>query len=442
MSQDAAADPSANPRDTAGVDTRPFTEVLRDQIAQRQVSGGNLAVLLIECGVIDRIDAVWGYHVGNAVRGRVASLLRAEVLRPGDRLAEMGRDDFACVLSSIDGPAVALLAAEKTLRALKAPFWIGEEEIFANASIGIAMCPSHGDDPDILLQRAKNACVSAREQPGRIADYAQDSDNPAEAKLLYENKLRTAVSDDTLDLVFQPQYDLRLGQMMGAACVLRWRDGGAGFIAAEEAFTAAESAGVVTNLVSSILNRALRNISEFRYSAGLDLRISVKIPARVLLHTELPDVVQRALGTWNLRAGRLVLEIGETSVLGREPVARETLLRLKDTGVKLSIDDSGMALSSLFQLASLPFQEIKIDVSLARDPGSAPTAAGSKSETILRSVIDLAHKLQLDVLAIGVENEEAASRLKELGCDAMQADYRGQAVDPKRFVELFGHDED
>ena len=420
----------------SGADTAnatPFLEALRGQIAERQADGRNLGVLLIECGVIDRIDAVWGYHVGDAVRHRVAALLRADVLRPGDIVGELGRDDFACVLSGVEGPAVAQLAAEKSLRALNAPFWIGDEEIFANAAIGIAMCPAHGDQPEILLQRAKNACSVARDLTSRIAEYADDHQSPAANKLLYENRLRTAVAEDTLELLFQPQYDLRLGQIMGAECQLRWRDPAMGMIAVEDAFAAAESAGVVTTLVSSILNRALRNISEFRYSAGLDLRISVRLPARALLHPELPDVVQRALGTWSLRAGRLNLEISETSVLGTEAVARETLLLLKELGVKLSIDDPAMALASLFWIASLPFQEIRIDVSAASDPAGA-----AKSDRILQSIIELAHHLRLDVVALGVADDAAATRFKELGCDTLQADYRGPALDPKSFVQRYG----
>jgi diguanylate cyclase (GGDEF)-like protein len=420
----------------AATDAVLFLEALRGAVEERRTDGGNLAVLLIECGVISRIDAVWGYEVGDAVRNRVTASLRADVLRPGDLVGEMGRDDFACLLSTVDGPAVAVLAAKKTLRALNTPFWIGEEEIFANPAIGIAMYPDHGDRAEVLLQRAKGACALARELPDRIADHAEDRENPAASKLLYENRLRTAVVEDALELVFQPQYDLRRGQVMGAESLLRWRDLPLGLIAAEDAFAAAESAGTVTDLVSSILNRALRNVSEFRYSAGLDLRIGVKLPARVLLHTELPEVVQRALGTWSRRAGLLILEIGETSVLAAEPVARETLGRLKELGVKLSIDDPGVALSSLFWLVSMPFQEIKIDVSAVRDLAGVP-----KSERILQSIIELAHHLRLDVVAVGVADDAAAARLKELGCDYMQADYKGPALDPKGFVERFGFNE-
>lgn len=418
------------------IDPVPFLEAVRAQVEARKADGGNLAVLLIECGVISRIDAVWGYQVGDSVRGRVAALLRTDVLRPGDLVGDMGRDDFACVLSTVDGPEVALLAANKSLRELSTPFWVGEDEIYASPAIGIAMFPAHGDQAETLLQRAKSACVLARELDGSIADYGEDRDNLAASKLLYENRLRTAVAEDAINLVFQPQYDLRLGQVMGAEGLLRWRDPALGLIPSKDAFAAAESADVVIQLVSSVLNRALRNISEFRYSAGLDLRVGVKLPARVLRYPELLDVVERALGTWSRRPGTLILEIGETSVLGQDAVARETLGRLKEFGVKLSIDDPGMAFSSLFWLATLPFQEIKIDVSAASD-----LTGGPKSERILQSIIELAHHLKFAVVAVGVPDDAAAARLKELRCDYMQADYKGPALAPAAFVTRFGFNE-
>lgn len=429
---------SAEPAAACGpaTDTIPFLEALRGQIEERRADGGNLAVLLIECGLISRIDTVWGYHVGDAVAGRVTELLRTDVLRPGDLVTKMSRDGFACVLSTVEGEGVALLAAKKSLRTLNAPFWVGEDEIFASPAIGIAMYPAHGDQAEVLLQRATSACVMARDLTGRIAGYAEGQGDAAATKLLYENRLRTAVSEDGLELAFQPQYDLRLGQVMGAESLLRWRDPSLGIIPAVDAFAAAEAADKVTDLVSSVLNRALRNVSEFRYSAGLDLRIGVKLPARALLNTDLVDVVQRALGTWSRRPGTLILEISDTSVLGAEVTAREMLGRLKDLGVKLSIDDTGMALSSLFWLVTMPFQEIKVDVSAASDLAGMP-----KSERILKSIIELAHHLRLEVVAVGVADDAAAVRLKELGCDYMQADYKGPALDPNEFVERFGFNE-
>jgi EAL domain-containing protein (putative c-di-GMP-specific phosphodiesterase class I) len=298
------------------------------------------------------------------------------------------------------------------------------------------MYPAHGDQPEALLQRAKSACATARGETSHAAVYASDQQNPDAAQLLYENRLRTAVSDDALELVFQPQYDLRLGQIMGAESLFCWRGADHKLVQAEDAFAAAESASRVTDLLSSTLNRALRNCSEFRYNAGLDLRVGVNLPGRALLHPEIPDVVARALGTWSLRPGRLIIEVGETSVLVSEPAARETLARLKELGVKLSIDDPHLALSSLFSLANLSFHEIKIDVALARNLADEP-----KSERILQAIIGLAHALELEVVAVRVADDAAADRLKALGCDYMQADYRGPALAAEEFVKRFGFDE-
>jgi len=353
------------------------------------------------------------------VRARIAASLRADVLRPDDLVGDMGPDDIACVLSTVEGPAVALLAAEKILRVVAAPLWMGEEEIYTRPAIGIAMYPDHGDEAESLVQRAKSACVAARDIAGRIAVYAGDRENPGQARFMYENRLRTAVAEDALELLFQPQYDLRLGQIMGADSLLRGRDAKLGVVPAEDAFAAAESAGVVTELVSSILNRALRNVSEFRYSAGLDLRIGVNIPGRVLLHTELPEVVERALRTWSLRPGRLVIEIGETSVLRADAAARETLERLKALGVKIAIDDFGSVASSLTQLGNLPADQLKVDRSLI-----ATMEEGNENGTaIVSSIVDLGRRLGLEVVAEGVETQAGWRKLEALGCDAVQGYY-------------------
>jgi EAL domain-containing protein (putative c-di-GMP-specific phosphodiesterase class I) len=297
------------------------------------------------------------------------------------------------------------------------------------------MFPQHGDSAESLLQRAKSACMVAGGLAQRIAEYDKDRQTSETSRLLNENRLRAAVAEDALELVFQPQYDLRLGQIMGVESLLRWRDPALEVIPTVDAFAAAEAAGKVAELVSSLLNRALRNCSEFRYSAGLDLRIAVNLPGCSLKHVEIPDVVERALGTWSLRPGRLVAEISETSVLSTDPVARETLGRLKKIGLKLSIDDANLSLSSLFWLASLPFQEIKIDVS------SMHASAGSaQSERIMQSIIELARHLKFAVVALGVPDEATATRLKELGCDYMQGDYKGPALDARAFVARFGLD--
>jgi predicted signal transduction protein with EAL and GGDEF domain len=431
VSGSGSFDPASNSRSPAS--EAEFLEAVRGCIEARRESKRHLAILLIETGITGGIDAVWGYQMGDAVRDRVSAALRAEVLRAEDPLGEMGRGRLAFALTSVDDPSVALLAAEKSLRVLSTPLLVGEDEIYARPAIGIAMWPTHGDDPETLLQHARTGCQAARADASHIAMYAEHQVNSGATQFLYQNRLRSAVTDDTLDLVFQPQYDLRRGNVMGAEGVFLSPDPRLGLVPAVDAFAAAEFAGLVSALMSSQLNRALRNCSEFRYSAGLDLRIGVNVPARALVHAEVADIVERALRTWGLRAGRLVLEISETSRLASDPAARETLGRLHDIGVRLAIDDPGLPLSSLFWLAAMPFRTLKIDVSKATRLGNSAQPA-----RIMQSMVELAHHLNFDVFAVGVADEAAENCLKEIGCDYMQSDRKGPPLEAQAFVKNYG----
>lgn len=409
----------------------PFLDRLNACVEQRRADGRSLALLLVDCGLISRIDALWGYRVGDAARERIAASLRAEVLRPDDFVRELGRDDLACVFPVVEGPQMAMLAAEKLLRTMNAALWLGEVEVYASPSVGIAIFPDTADSADALLQKARSACAVAAGLSGHIAFYDETQSSSA-SPLIEEGRLRSAIAEDALEMVFQPQYDLRFGQMMGVEAMLRWGGGSRAPIPMNAAIGAAEAGGLVTKVISSLLNRALRNCSEFRQRAGLDLRIAINFPARVLLQAEVPDLVERALRTWALRPGRLVLEIGDVSVLETQAQAREAILRLHEIGVKMSIDDAGASLSSLFWLATMPFQELKIDLGIAHGWMEQP-----RSEGVLRSLIELVHQLKLDVVALAVADEAAAARLLALGCDFMQADFKGPPVDSEEFVVRF-----
>jgi len=390
-----------------------------------------MALLLVDCGVIERIDALWGYEAGDAARARMVATLGAEVLRPDDFVGVMGRDHLACVLSLVDGPQLAQLAAEKSLRAMNAPLWLGDSEVYASASVGIAMFPATADAAEELLRQARSACAAASISASHIVQFDEGQSSLA-SLLVEEGRLRSAIAEDALELVFQPQFDLRFGQMMGVEAKLRWRDGERELISMRAAMVAAEAGGLVTKMISSLLNRALRNCAEFRQSAGLDLRVAINVPARGLLEPGVPELVERALRTWSLRPGRLVIEIDDVSALQESVTAQAALLRLHEIGVKLSIDDARAPLSTLFWLANMPFQELKIDLSMAQD-----WTGQTRSEGVLRSLIDLVHKLKIDVVAVGGDDEAAVARLLGLGCDFIQADFRGVPVNAEDFVARY-----
>ena len=431
MNQETPAGSDGGSAGSSLADEAPFIDQLRRYIEERRADGRSLALLLVDCGLIGRADALWGYRVGDAVRSRIVSSLRADALRPDDFIGALGRDDLACVLLAVDDPQIAVLAAQKVLRTLNAPLWLGEEEIYASASIGIAVFPGRAGSAESVMRQAKTACVAARDSTSHIAFYDEAQDSRISG-LVRESRLRTAIAEEALELVFQPQIDLRFGQIMGVESMLRWSDGARELVPMRDAIAAAGAGGLVPKLISSVLNQALRNCSDFRQRAGLDLRIAINLPASGLLEPELVDLVERALGTWALRAGRLVLEIGDIPVLEASPEAQATIRRLDKIGVKLSIDDPRVPVASLFWLATMPFDELKMDLAIA------PNWMGdARSEGVLKSLIELVHHLKFNFAAIGVQNEAAGARLLELGCDFMQADFKGPPVDPEAFVARF-----
>jgi diguanylate cyclase (GGDEF)-like protein len=409
----------------------PLVEQLRKRIARCAQDGRALALIYVECGIIGRIDGIWGFHVGDAVRTRILARMRTDVLRPGDLLSEVGRDEFACVLDVVAGPGVAMLAAQKTLRALNVPVRVAETEVYARPAVGLALYPEHGESPATLLQRAKIACLVARDELERIAVYQEKQEDPHTRMLVYENRLRAAIDQGALELVFQPQFRLADGALVGVESLLRWKDSELGVVPPSQAIAVAESAGLMNEVTWWVLNNALRHCAEFRFR-GLDIRVGVNLSANNLRERDLPDFIDRALRTWDVPASSLVIEVTETAVLGGAEAISDTFGRLKALGVRLSIDDFGTGYSSMNYLANMPFDEMKIDLSFVRDMVSVPA-----HERIVRSLIDLAHNLGLTVVAEGVESEPTRARLAELGCDCIQGYFASEPLEPEKLLAAY-----
>ena len=404
-------------------------------VAARLADGGQMALLFVDCGVIGRIDGLWGYVVGDGVRDRLGARLRTEVLRAQDILGHPGRDEFACVLASLQSTGVATLAAEKLLRSLDQPLWVDVDEVYARPAVGIAVFPEHGAGAVELLQRARTASRAARERPERFALYSAEQERSEIELLLTENRLRAAIAQDALGIVFQAQRDARTGRIVGAESQLRWRDASLGAVPVEKAIAAAESAGLVNEVTLWLVNGALRNCRQFRDAAGLDLRVGVTLSAKSLRQADLPDFVLSALKTWNLRPSRLTLQITDTAVLSRSLESVETLQRLRAAGMRLSLDDPGAGYASLAWLATLPFHELRIDLANIGNIVDSP-----QHLALVQSLAELAHRLKMEVLVAGVDDEASAALLKPLGCDLMQGAVISAPLETPEFIEKFRED--
>ncbi len=398
---------------------------------QRRTPGTTLAVLVVELGVIRRIDSVWGRIVGSSVRSRMLERLRNSSLRAGDAVSDFGRDDLMIFLPGISGPGPALLAARNMVHLLSAPIHVDSGEILPRPAIGVAVYPTHGDTPVTLLRRAKLACQAAPLTPDQVALYAPAMEERQAGTRAYRARLRAALDADKFDLAFQPQFQVRGRKLAGAESLLRWEDGELGEVEPKRLVAYAESAELITEVSWWVLDHAMRACAGFS-SSGLDVPVSVNLSPSNLLEPDLPDVVERGLHAWRIAPGRLGIEIAEHALLGDSAEVTNALHRLRESGVRLSLDDFGTGYSSIDRLSAMPLDEVKIARALVRD-----IDVNAQHERAVRSMIDLGHALGITVVAQGVESEAVAARLADIGCDRMQGYFPGVPLNASEFASRF-----
>ena len=392
----------------------PVVVRLQSVLDEARAIGDAIAVLLVHCKGIERVDALQGYHAGDRLASAIEERLRRQALRERDVVEAVSRNEFACVLRPSPSEGVALLAAHRIHRLLEAALPVGAGAAASEASIGIALFPDHAGDADALLQKAKLAQQAALEQRDRIAVYAPVEKAARGAGDEHEARLRLALQGNRLSLAFQPQRELRTGRLCGAEALLRWRDDVLGEVPAYRAIAAAEAAGLVDEVAFWGITAAVQQCAEFM---RLDpaFTVSVNISPSTLREPDLPAFIDRALRTWRVPGANFIVEITETAMLVDQKAANEALRELRSCGVRVSVDDFGTGYSSMLYLAQLPLEELKIDLMFVRDMLSVPVHA-----KIVRSLIELAHNLELTVVAEGVENQEIEDALRHLGCDRVQ----------------------
>jgi EAL domain-containing protein (putative c-di-GMP-specific phosphodiesterase class I)/GGDEF domain-containing protein len=415
--------PAGQSRDDAREELLRILE--REATAAREANG-RLAVLIIELRRVDRLQALLQRPPSSAILSIAIDRLQA-VLRVDDRVAALSEESVCLILPRISHPIQAVLAAVKCLRALEAPFVSNGETSVLRPGVGIVTVPEHPADPARLLVAADAASRLAitREESYHVympADAAQ-----AEAGRSLELDLEHALRANDLEVNFQPQVDLRTGKAVGAEALLRWNHPSAGRISPERIVVLAENTGHIDSLTFWVLNAVLRNATLLARD-GILPRFSVNLSTRVLVGSELPDIVAQALDTWNVPPGRITLEITESAMIGDEEKCLALLQRLRTIGVELSIDDFGTGYSSLAYLKRFPLDELKIDQefvgTLLQDRGN---------QRIVRTVIDLARNFDLRTVAEGVKDQATADELGRMGCDLLQ----GYHISPPLYEHEF-----
>jgi diguanylate cyclase (GGDEF)-like protein len=386
-----------------------------------------VAVMLLDLDRFKEINDTLGHHYGDEVLRQVGERLTS-VLSSDDTVARLGGDEFAILLRSVQTPAAGVTVAATARRAVAEHFDVAGVRLELGASIGIASFPEHGQDVDVLMQRADVAMYQAKEGRTGVERYVPELDGNSVQRLALAGDLRGALERDEFVLHYQPKIDLRTGAVCGAEVLLRWAHPVHGWLPPDEFVPLAEHTGLIVPLTNHVLGRALRQLGAWR-GDGIDLSVAVNLSARTLVERELPDQIEAMCRRCDVPTDRLVLEITEGMVVADPARALPVLARLHELGVEISVDDFGTGYSSMDYLKRLPVKEVKIDRSFV-----TPMATDARDAAIVRCTIDLARSLGLRVVAEGVESSDVRHRLTTLGCDQGQGFSFSRALPAAQFT--------
>ena len=359
--------------------------------------------------IVDALGHTWGDRLLKQVAERVAGTLDAS------SLAHVNVDEFAMIFETTS-VANAYSVDDQLHRCLVAEFDIRNIALTLSASVGISVYPEHAPDAQSLLRRAGVALNEARQLKQRTVVYDPDLDQNSVRRLTLMSELPRAIREDQLELHYQPKLRYVEGTPIvdGVECLVRWCHPELGPIPPDDFIGLAEKTGHIVELTQDVLRRALTQCRAWR-EQGIALNVAVNISALDLAQPALPETIRSLLDRYSLPPDVLVLEITESAAMEDPQSAVGRLQTLTKLGVRLSIDDYGTGYSSLAHLRKMPVQELKIDKSFVLELDRSEV-----DKTIVRSTIDLAHNIGLEVVAEGIESQRILWQLNQWGCDLLQ----------------------
>jgi diguanylate cyclase (GGDEF)-like protein len=379
-----------------------------------------VSFLLLDLDGFKDVNDALGHHAGDSLLRQIGPRLRPAV-GPRAGLARLGGDEFAVLLPET-GLDAALACARRIRDQLTEPFTVVDVRVHVDASIGVTVAVEHLASVIELLRQADIAMYAAKATNLGVHAYAPSTDGTTGDLLLVMDELRTALADDDQIVIHvQPQVDIASGVVCGAEALVRWQHPVRGLLSPADVLPAAAKAGLLLPLADRVLELALTAAGG--WWATRQVPISVNLSAPNVTDLDLPRKVAAALARHGLPSRALTLELVEDTLMADPERGRAVLGRLRALGVSTSIDDYGTGYSSLAYLRDLPLDELKLDRAFTRD-----LAVRGRAMAIVKNTVNLAHDLDLRVVAEGVEDQGTLDLLRSLGCDAVQGYLMGRPV--------------
>ncbi len=387
----------------------------------------NVGVILIDLDGFKEVNDALGHGAGDVLLSIVGTRF---VERLGDRgsIARLGGDEFAAVCAGAEEDLVAI--AGELLLTTSEPCVLQGLHVRLGASMGIAMSTAVGSDPFELLRGADVAMYASKKNKLGVSVYRETADTNSRASLSLLNDLRTAIENDELSLYFQPTIDVRSGRVHGVEALARWMHPVHGMIQPDEFIPMAEHAGLISQLTGTVIARAVAEGARLE-RAGHCLNVSVNISRQDLVNDDLPDFIEGVLELHQFPAGRLTIEITESSLDEDPERAARCVASIREKGVRISIDDFGVGYSSLSQLLSIAIDELKVDRSFMQGLDHDPRA-----QAIVHSAVQLGRALGLTVVAEGIESGQVLAVLHGYGVDVGQGAYISRPLPPAKLHQF------
>jgi diguanylate cyclase (GGDEF)-like protein len=406
-------------------------ERVKQAIATCRRAGSACAVLFADLGRFKAVNDSLGRQAGDDLLRAAAERLRSMV-RMEDTVSRVGSDEFVILLRNVVRPEDALAFARKVLDGLRVPLRVQGQELRIAPSVGVSLYPLHGDSAETLLSNADAAMYHVKKS-GRndVRLFAPDMSTFFPERLALENDLRDALGRQELELHYQPKVDVHSGKTTGMEALARWRHPRRGLLLPAEFIPLAEETGLIVSLGDWVLREACRQNKAWQNQGLAPRRVAVNISASQLQQNDLIQSITTVLQETELEPQWLELELTESVVMQNAAEAIDVLWRLRRMGIQISIDDFGTGYSSLSYLRRFPLNTLKIDASFIREISS-----DNNDATIVHAIVGLAHSLQLQVVAEGVENEAQLRFVQASGSDQYQGFLRSEPLPALEFGRL------
>ncbi|WKE66301.1 EAL domain-containing protein [Gallaecimonas kandeliae] len=399
-------------------------------LLQAKRDGHCLALIYLDLDRFKAVNDSLGHDIGDTLLNEVVARIQP-LCRDGDTLSRQGGDEFLLLLPRINETSQVELVVERILAAMSEPFLVGGHRLWISTSIGVAVYPDDGDNVSQLLRKADTALYHAKDS-GRstFSFFTRDMDKDLSDRLQLESALKDAIGTDQLCLHYQPQIHIASGQIIGVEALMRWNSPTLGQVSPAKFIPLAEDTGLIMPLGAWSLQEACRQLATWRLQ-GFDGTMAVNISVRQLIRPDFFDLLEAALAQSGLPADRLELELTESLMMDNVEASLEVVRRLKALDVTLSIDDFGTGYSSLSYLKRFAVDNLKIDQSFIKglsDEGQA--------RSLVRAIVQMAHSLDLQVVAEGVETKEQLAILKAEKVDVAQGYLLGRPMAAEALSEL------